>query len=86
MCGIAGVIQHEGPLQGDVPALASALGAALAHRGPDGAGTWVAPDAEGANVLLVHRRLAIIDPGPGGSQPMSSPDGRFRIVFNVFMC
>jgi asparagine synthase (glutamine-hydrolysing) len=82
MCGLAGVIQHEGPLQGDVPALASALGAALAHRGPDGAGTWVAPDAEGANVLLVHRRLAIIDPGPGGSQPMSTPDGRYRIVFN----
>jgi asparagine synthase (glutamine-hydrolysing) len=82
MCGLAGVIQHEGPLQGDVPALASALGAALAHRGPDGAGTWVAPDAEGANVLLVHRRLAIIDPGPGGSQPMSTPEGRYRIVFN----
>jgi asparagine synthase (glutamine-hydrolysing) len=82
MCGIAGVIQRHGPLQGDVPALASALGAALAHRGPDGAGTWVAPDAEGANVLLVHRRLAIIDPGPGGSQPMSTPEGRYRIVFN----
>ncbi len=82
MCGIAGVIQRDGPLQGDVPALASALGAALAHRGPDGAGTWVAPDAEGANVLLVHRRLAIIDPGPGGSQPMSTPEGRYRIVFN----
>jgi protein involved in polysaccharide export with SLBB domain len=82
MCGIAGVIQRDGPLQGDVPALASALGAALAHRGPDGAGTWVAPDSEGANVLFVHRRLAIIDPGPGGSQPMSTPEGRYRIVFN----
>jgi asparagine synthase (glutamine-hydrolysing) len=82
MCGIAGVVQRDGPLQGDVPALASALGSALAHRGPDGAGTWVAPAAEGANVLLVHRRLAIIDPGPGGSQPMSTPEGRYRIVFN----
>src|SRR5262249_31305307 len=55
---------------------------ALAHRGPDGAGTWVASHAEGANVLLVHRRLAIIDPGPRGSQPMSTADGRCRIVFN----
>jgi asparagine synthase (glutamine-hydrolysing) len=82
MCGIAGVIQRDGPLQGDVFALASALGAALAHRGPDGAGTWVAPETEGANVLLVHRRLAIIAPGHGGSQPMSTPDGRYRIVFN----
>ncbi len=82
MCGIAGVVQRDGPLQGDVPALASALTAALAHRGPDGAGTWAASPAEGANALLVHRRLAIIDPGPGGAQPMSTPDGRHHIVFN----
>ena len=34
------------------------------------------------HVLLVHRRLAIIDPGPDGVQPMSTPDGRHRIVFN----
>ena len=82
MCGIAGVVQRDGPLQGDVPALASALSAALAHRGPDGAGMWAAPAAQGANALLVHRRLAIIDPGPGGAQPMSTPDGRHQIVFN----
>jgi asparagine synthase (glutamine-hydrolysing) len=82
MCGIAGVVQRDGPLQGDVPAMASALGTALAHRGPDGAGTWVASQAQGANVLLVHRRLAIIDPGPGGAQPMSTSDGRYHIVFN----
>jgi asparagine synthase (glutamine-hydrolysing) len=79
MCGIAGVVQRDGPLPGDVSALAATLGQALAHRGPDGSGTWQAP---GGNVLLVHRRLAIIDPGPGGVQPMSTPDGRFHIVFN----
>jgi asparagine synthase (glutamine-hydrolysing) len=79
MCGIAGVVQRDGPLPGDVSALAEALGHALAHRGPDGAGTWQA--AQG-NVLLVHRRLAIIDPGAGGAQPMATPDGRFHIVFN----
>jgi asparagine synthase (glutamine-hydrolysing) len=33
-------------------------------------------------VLLVHRRLAIGDPGPGGFQPMSTPEGRYHIVFN----
>ena len=79
MCGIAGVMQREGRLPGDVPALAASLGRALAHRGPDGSGDWRAPDG---NVLLVHRRLAIIDPGPGGVQPMATPDGRFHIVFN----
>jgi asparagine synthase (glutamine-hydrolysing) len=85
MCGIAGVVQRDGPLQGDVSALAESLSSSLAHRGPDGAGTWTAPaEAGGAgrNVLLVHRRLAIIDPGPGGSQPMSTRDGRHHIVFN----
>ena len=79
MCGIAGVVQRDGPLPGDVSALAATLGQALAHRGPDGSGTWQAPEG---NLLLVHRRLAIIDPGPGGVQPMSTPDGRFHIVFN----
>jgi asparagine synthase (glutamine-hydrolysing) len=79
MCGIAGVVQRDGPLPGDVPALAQALGRALAHRGPDGAGTWRAPEG---NLLFVHRRLAIIDPGAGGAQPMATPDGRFHIVFN----
>ena len=79
MCGIAGVVQRDGRLPGDVSALAATLGQALAHRGPDGAGTWQAPDG---HALLVHRRLAIIDPGPGGVQPMTTPDGRYHIVFN----
>jgi asparagine synthase (glutamine-hydrolysing) len=37
---------------------------ALAHRGPDGDGTFVAP-----GIGLAHRRLSIIDLG-GGAQPM----------------
>ncbi len=81
MCGIAGVVECDGPLR-DASRLAAALDAALAHRGPDGAGTWSALDSGAANVLLVHRRLAIIDPGPGGAQPMSTADGRHHIVFN----
>ena|SRR5256885_13936923 len=79
MCGIAGVVDFERPLA-DVSRLAATLDASLAHRGPDGAGTWTSP--AGPGVLLVHRRLAIIDPGPGGAQPMSTPDGRHTIVFN----
>jgi asparagine synthase (glutamine-hydrolysing) len=76
MCGIAGVVRHGGEVG---PSLASALGAALAHRGPDGSGVWRSPAGE---VLFVHRRLAIIDPGPSGAQPMATPDGRHQIVFN----
>jgi asparagine synthase (glutamine-hydrolysing) len=79
MCGFAGIVQREGRLPGDVPALAVSLGRTLAHRGPDGSGAWQAPDGQ---VLLVHRRLAIIDAGPGGAQPMATSDGRFHMVFN----
>ena len=75
MCGIAGVVRHGGAVGAD-PA---ALDAALAHRGPDGSGAWRSPAGD---ALLVHRRLAIIDPGPSGAQPMATPDGRHLLVFN----
>lgn len=48
----------------------------LAHRGPDGRGTWY---AEG--VALGHRRLSIIDLSSNGAQPMLYRD-RYAIVFN----
>ena len=76
MCGIAGVVRRDGAIAPDPSA---AFGAALAHRGPDGRGVWHAP---GQDAVLVHTRLAIIDPGPSGAQPMATPDGRHRIVFN----
>jgi len=79
MCGIAGVARRDGSPLGDPAALAHRLSDALAHRGPDGRGTWRAPADD---VLLVHRRLAIIDPTPDGAQPMASPDGRQHIIFN----
>lgn len=53
----------------------------LAHRGPDGAETWIARKSWGA-VGLAHRRLAIIDRTPGGQQPMFAQDGRVAIVYN----
>jgi asparagine synthase (glutamine-hydrolysing) len=49
----------------------------LAHRGPDGAGIYVAP-----GVGLGSRRLAVLDLSSRGQMPMSSPDGRFKIVYN----
>src|SRR3989442_15923158 len=76
MCGIAGVVRRDGPVSPDP---AQSLSLALAHRGPDGEGVW---RSAARDVVLVHRRLAIIDPGPGGAQPMSTADGRHHIVFN----
>lgn len=69
MCGIAGTI---GGLAGG----GDAVLAALAHRGPDGSGTWTS-----GRVWLGHRRLAIIDLSEGGAQPMSK-EGCGIIVFN----
>jgi asparagine synthase (glutamine-hydrolysing) len=77
MCGIAAVIGRE-PLSGSA-LLAQRLDDSLAHRGPDARGFHA---AAGDRVLLVHRRLAIIDPSAGGAQPMSTPDGRFTIIYN----
>ena len=76
MCGIAGVVRRDGRI---VPDVAAALAAALAHRGPDGRGVWRSPIDD---AVLVHTRLAIIDPSPSGAQPMATPNGRHRIVFN----
>ena len=39
------------------------------HRGPDWSGVHV-----DAGAILVHERLAIVDPA-GGSQPLTSDDG-----------
>ena len=77
MCGIAGIVSLRGrPVE---PAEIHHLTDQLAHRGPDGVGYWLSTEK---SVALGHRRLAIIDPGPGGDQPMLSDDGRFIIVFN----
>lgn len=77
MCGIAGCWT----LGGGPPevALAEAMAATLAHRGPDGAGAWADPDS---GLALAHRRLAILDRSPAGAQPMASADGRWVICFN----
>ena len=48
----------------------------LTHRGPDDAGTHVAP-----HIGLGFRRLSIIDLA-GGHQPLSNEDGSVWIVFN----
>jgi asparagine synthase (glutamine-hydrolysing) len=78
MCGIAGFVSlANGPVPGLERRLAVA-GSLIAHRGPDGDGTWRAP---GDRAGLAHRRLAIIDLSPGGAQPMEGP-GETVVTFN----
>jgi asparagine synthase (glutamine-hydrolysing) len=75
VCGICGLLSLDGATPPDPRAL-RAMSAALAHRGPDGAGEH----AEGP-VALAARRLALVD-RPGGHQPASGEDGSVRAMLN----
>lgn len=79
MCGIAGGIN----IAADGSPVDRTVVANLNHwqrrRGPDGEGIWASPDMR---VVFGHRRLAIIDTGVAGSQPMSDASGRWTITFN----
>src|SRR5829696_1643933 len=80
MCAIAGVIRvgSSAARALDVT-LVERLGELQRHRGPDGQGLWTSPDGQ---IALGHRRLAIIDTGPQGAQPMSDASGRWTVSFN----
>lgn len=75
MCGIAGIASADGLLP-DGARLIEAMIARLAHRGPDGAGTWL-----GEGVALGQRRLSIIDLSDRGRQPMAGRAG-LQLVCN----
>jgi len=76
MCGICGILGGRSDPLEEKRSLVEQMKSRLRHRGPDGHGTHVSQYA-----VLGHRRLAIIDVDHG-RQPMSSPDGRFVLVFN----
>ncbi|NBX86554.1 MAG: asparagine synthase (glutamine-hydrolyzing) [Proteobacteria bacterium] len=77
MCGIAGVISQS-EFRPDKAYMAR-LTDAVAHRGPDGVGTWF---GAGRKVAFGHRRLAIIDLSAPANQPMVSADGQVALIFN----
>jgi asparagine synthase (glutamine-hydrolysing) len=71
MCGILGILSLELSL----PEL-QRINDLMAHRGPDDSGVYI-----GDGVGLAARRLSIIDLN-AKSQPVSSEDGRIRLVCN----
>ncbi|GAB5347446.1 XrtA/PEP-CTERM system amidotransferase [Alteriqipengyuania sp. 357] len=75
MCGIAGLSSRDPHAAIDREVLLE-MRDAMVHRGPDGAGLWLAD-----GVGLAHRRLSVIDV-EGSPQPMHSPDQQAVIVFN----
>jgi asparagine synthase (glutamine-hydrolysing) len=80
MCGIAGFIGAASNIAGgDAGAIAEAMAASIAYRGPDDQGIWIDAETETA---LVHRRLSIIDLSAAGHQPMLSANERYVISYN----
>lgn len=76
MCGLCGIAYTDPSRIAAEPAVL-AMRDSLAHRGPDDAGIYLAP-----GIALGSRRLAILDLSEHGHMPMSSPDGRYHIVYN----
>ena len=77
MCSILGVFDlRPGADLHPLRPLALSLSARQRHRGPDWSGVHV-----DANALLVHERLAIVDPA-GGAQPIHSADGELALAVN----
>lgn len=75
MCGIAGVVTHEGRTPPDPDELLR-MAAMLQHRGPDGHGIY-ADDRAG----LAHTRLSLVDLR-GGAQPLANEDQTLWLVGN----
>jgi asparagine synthase (glutamine-hydrolysing) len=75
MCGIAGLLLGDG--RAPSPVTLKRMTDAIAHRGPDGEGSFIDGPCG-----LGHRRLAIIDLSPGGHQPMATEDGRYVLTYN----
>ena len=73
MCGIAGTISFDGPVDSG---LLHRMCAVMEHRGPDSRGVFV---DNGAGLGV--QRLAIIDV-VGGAQPIFNEDGSLAVVLN----
>jgi asparagine synthase (glutamine-hydrolysing) len=75
MCGIAGIFRASGGAEADQASL-SAMLRCMAHRGPNGQGTF----ADGP-VTMGMVRLSIIDLA-GGQQPLYNEDKSIALVCN----
>ena len=83
MCGLTAIFSYGDTAPNVDEAELLRMREAMIARGPDGAGSWVSEDKR---VGLAHRRLAIIDVGPTGAQPMALTDEagkiRLQITYN----
>ena len=83
MCGIAGSVSWRSGPEADLDTVDIAR---LSYRGPDALITMRSAELPAPPAALrwklAHARLSILDLADAANQPMSSPDGRYWIVFN----
>jgi asparagine synthase (glutamine-hydrolysing) len=77
MCGITGIFAYSNAAPPVNSQELLQIREVMTARGPDDAGIWLSE-----RIGLAHRRLSIIDLTKMGTQPMTTQDGIFRIVFN----
>jgi asparagine synthase (glutamine-hydrolysing) len=77
MCGICGSFSLAG-FSGEDAAATVHIARLMERRGPDDEGFWT----DSKYCALAFRRLSILDLSPAGHQPMTTPEGRYTIVYN----
>jgi asparagine synthase (glutamine-hydrolysing) len=79
MCGIVGSLAFDSSSSRLTLATIIRMRDSMAHRGPDGCGSWMSEDGR---IGFGHRRLSIIDLSDAASQPMQNADGSLTLIFN----
>lgn len=86
MCGILGILaSNPSACSPEAVQNLAVWRDRMARRGPDGAGLASVHGAgawSGGSATFAHRRLAVIEPGLAGAQPMTSACGRWMIAYN----
>lgn len=80
MCGLLTFVSAYGDAQRRRDGIAEAL-EVLHHRGPDETGVEVVYSPAGADVVVAHKRLSIIDVALS-HEPLPYADGRYLLTFN----
>ena len=85
MCGIAGIICFDDRYRISRDQI-DRMSRRIAHRGPDQDAVLLNHEQEARpnhpQAAFAFRRLAVLDPDPRSSQPFTSIDGRYTLVFN----
>lgn len=76
MCGINGILNLQSSKKVEEHIIIK-MRDALAHRGPDDKGIYIAN-----TIGLGHRRLSVLDTSLAGHQPFLSDDKRYVLVYN----